>query len=216
MLTFFERHLPHYHLPDATYFITIRLAGSMPVEAVLRLQEEYEVNLRRLGWIFSGAALASARYQEQKRHFARMDTLLDQALHGPRWLSQPECARIVMDCIHELDPKHYHLHAFCLMSNHVHLLIDQDGIPNPLPRRDGKHYTALSRAMRLMKGKSAALCNRVLGRSGLFWQHESYDHVVRDAREYERVLAYMANNPVKAGLVEDWQDWLYTFVGQLP
>ena len=39
MLTFFERRLPHYHLPDAIYFITIRLAGSVPVEAVLRLQE---------------------------------------------------------------------------------------------------------------------------------------------------------------------------------
>ncbi len=101
------------------------------------------------------------------------------------------------------------------MSNHVYLLIDQQGVPDPAPRRDGKHYTALSRAMRLLKGKSAALCNRVLGRSGPFWQHESYDHVVRDAREYERILAYIANNPVKAGLVEDWQDWPYTFVGQL-
>jgi putative transposase len=215
MVTFFERRLPHYHLPDATYFITIRLAGSLPVEAVLRLQEEYEANLRRLERLFSGEALASARYQEQKRHFARMDALLDQALHGPHWLSQPECARIVMDCIHELDPKHYHLHAFCVMSNHVHLLIDQQGIPDPHRRQDGKHYTALSRALRLLKGKSAALCNRVLGRGGLFWQHESYDHVVRDAQEYERILAYIVNNPVKAGLVEDWQDWPYTFVGQL-
>jgi len=215
MLTFFERRLPHYHLPDAIYFITIRLAGSVPVEAVLRLQEEYEANLRRLERLFSGEVLASACYQEQKRHFARMDALLDQGLHGPRWLSQPECARIVMDCIHELDPEHYHLHAFCVMSNHVHLLIDQQGIPDPHPRRDGKNYTALSRAMRLLKGKSAALCNRVLGRSGPFWQHESYDHVVRDAREYERILAYIVNNPVKAGLVEDWQDWPYTFVGQL-
>jgi REP element-mobilizing transposase RayT len=216
MVTFFERHLPHYHLPDATYFITIRLAGSLPVVALLRLQEEYEANLRRLERIFSGAALASARYQEQKRHFARVDALLDQAFHGPRWLSRAECARIVIDCIHELDPKHYHLHAFCLMSNHVHLLIDQQDISNPLPRRDGKHYTALSRAMRLLKGKSATLCNRVLGRSGPFWQHESYDHVVRDVREYQGILVYIANNPVKAGLVEDWQDWPYTFlVGQL-
>jgi hypothetical protein len=105
MVTFFERHLPHYHLPDATYFITLRLADSLPAEAVLRLQEEYEANLRRLEQKFSGAALVSARYQEQKRYFARIDALLDRALHGPRWLSQPECARIVMDCIHELDPR---------------------------------------------------------------------------------------------------------------
>lgn len=213
MTTFFERHLPHYHPPNATYFITFRLADSLPWEAVRRLQEQYEAEIRRLEQTLSGAALAEARYHEQKRHFGRMDELLDRALHGPRWLAEPECARIVMEYIRELEPAHYRLHAFCLMSNHVHLLIDQQNIPAPAPRRDEKHYTALSRALRLLKGKSAALCNRHLGRrEKAFWQHESYDHVVRNAREYERILAYIVNNPVKAGLVTDWQDWPYTFV----
>lgn len=141
-----------------------------------------------------------------------MDGLLDQALHGPRWLAQPEYANIVMQTIHALAPEHYHLHAFSLLSNHAHLLLDQQGIPAPPPRRDGKTYTALSRAMRLLKRESAARCNRVLGRQGVFWQHESYDHVVRDAGEFARILAYIVNNPVKAGLVADWQDWPYTYV----
>ena len=202
MTTFFYRHLPHFHPPHATYFVTFRLAGSLPVEVVQRLQEEHEAELRRLEQNLTGAALHQACYEEQKRHLARLDELLDRALHGPRWLTQPECARIVMDCIHELDPAQYRLHAFCLMSNHVHLLIDQQEMEEPAPRRDGKHYTALSRALRLLKGKSAALCNRSLGRSGkAFWQHESYDHVVRNEREYERILEYIVNNPVKAGLV---------------
>ncbi len=212
MVTFFRRHLPHYHLPDATYFITLRLAGSLPLAVVMRLREELDEEQRRLARQFSGEALRQARYEAQKRHFGRVDRLLDQALHGPRWLSQPECARIVMQTLHALAPEHYHLHAFCLMSNHVHILIDQQGIPEPPPRRDGKHYTALSRAMRLLKGRSAALCNQALGRRGAFWQHESYDHVVRDEREFERILAYIVNNPVKAGLVTDWQDWPYTWV----
>lgn len=63
--------------------------------------------------------------------------------------------------------------------------------------------------------KTAALCNRYLGRNGAFWQHESYDHIVRSEREYERILAYIVNNPVRAGIVKDWRDWPYTFVGQL-
>lgn len=212
MTVFFQRHLPHYHLPNATYFITFRLAGSLPLEAAARLQAEYEEEQRRLEHQFSGKALYEARYQAQKRHFARIDGLLDQDLHGPRWLARPECARIVMETIHAFMPEEYHLHAFCLMNNHVHLLIDQQDIPEPPPRRDGKHYTALSRAMRLLKGKSGALCNQVLGRSGPFWQHESYDHIVRDEQEFERILAYIANNPVKAGLVENWEDWPYTYV----
>lgn len=212
MSIYFRRHLPHYHLPDATYFITFRLAGSLPLDALARLREEYETQCRRLECTLQGAELRAARYQAQKQHFARMDALLDQALHGPHYLTQPHCARIVMDCIHELEPEHYHLHAFCLMSNHIHLLIDQQGIPDPPPRRDGKHYTALSRALRLLKGKSSALCNHALGRRGAFWQHESYDHVVRNAGEFTRILAYIVNNPVKANLVQDWQKWPYTYV----
>lgn len=212
MTTFFRRNLPHYHLPDATYFITIRLAGSLPVAVAMRLEEEYEKEQRRLAGRLSGDALREARYKAQKRHFARVDSLLDQARHGPRWLAQPECAAIVVQTVHALAPAHYRLHAFCLMSNHAHLLIDQQGIPEPPPRRDGKRYTALSRAMRLLKGQSGTLCNRALGRQGAFWQHESYDHVVRDEREFERILAYIVNNPVKAGLVSDWQEWPYTYV----
>ncbi len=212
MVTFFQRHLPHYHLPDATYFITLRLAGSLLLAVVTRLQEELEEEQRRLERRFSGEALGQARYEAQKRHFGRVDRLLHHALHGPQWLARPECAHIVMHTLHALTPEHYHLHAFCLMSNHAHLLMDQQGIPDPPRRHDGKRYTALSRAMRLLKGQSAALCNQALGRRGAFWQHESYDHVVRDEGEFDRVLAYIINNPVKAGLVTDWQDWPYTWV----
>ncbi|MCA2000322.1 MAG: transposase [Chloroflexi bacterium] len=212
MTTFFRRNLPHYHLPNAAYFITFRLAGSLPFEAAQRLREEYEAEERRLKRELSGKALYEARYQAQKRYFARVDKVLDQALYGRRWLAQPECAKIVMEMLHSFHDQEYHLHAFCLMSNHVHLLIDQQDIPEPTPRHDGKSYTALSRAMRLLKRRSAALCNQSLERSGPFWQHESYDHVVRNEGEFERILAYIANNPVKAGLVEHWFDCPYTYV----
>lgn len=214
MTTFFRRNLPHYHIPNAAYFITFRLTGSLPLEVVKRLQEEYENEVLRLERQFSGKALYEARYQEQKRYFARVDKALDQALYGPRWLAQPECAKIVMEMLHSFDGEQYHLHAFCLMSNHVHLLIDQQDIAEPPARYDGKHSTALSRAMRLLKRRSAALCNQILERSGPFWQHESYDHVVRNEGEFERILAYIANNPVKAGLVTDWSDWPYTYVNR--
>lgn len=212
MTTFFRRNLPHYHQTNATYFITFRLAGSLPLQVFQRLEEEYQAELHRLEKVRSGAQLVAARYAAQKRHFARFDSLLDQARHGPRWLAHPECAQIVMNCIRELEPAHYHLHAFCIMPNHVHLLIDQQDIADPTPRRDSKHYTALSRALRLLKAKSAALCNRALAREGAFWQHESYDHLVRNAREYERILGYILENPVKAGWVANWEEWPYTYL----
>ncbi len=212
MSEIFYRNLPHYHLPNATYFITFRLAGSLPVEDWKRLKEEYEQEKRLLVTRFQGRALQDERYESQKRYFARLDALLDRARSGPHWLREKRVADIVAQQIHTLHPDYYHLHAYCLMSNHVHLLIDQQDIPDPPPRQDGKHYTALSRAMRQLKSKSGYACMQLLGLQGDFWQHESYDHVVRNEKEYEQILAYILNNPVKAGLVEDWQQWPYTYV----
>jgi len=214
MGVFFRRHLPHIHVPGATYFITFRLAGSLPGEVLMRVQEAYQAYLRRLECALSGSAMQAERYRAQKRYFAHLDALLDQVRYGPRWLAQKECAQIVATCIRELAPTHYRLHAFCIMPNHVHMLIDQQGVSEPALRVHGRIYTALSRAMRLLKGKSAALCNRYLGRRGPFWQHESYDHLVRDEKEYERILAYIIINPIRAGLGPDWEQWPYTYVAE--
>ncbi|MEW5986568.1 MAG: hypothetical protein AB1791_08050 [Chloroflexota bacterium] len=62
-----------------------------------------------------------------------------------------------------------------------------------------------------MKGYTAGQANLLLERTGAFWQHESYDHYVRDAAELERIVAYVVNNPVKAGLVTDWQEWPWAY-----
>ena len=212
MTIFFQRNLPHYHLPNAAYFITFRLAGSLPLKTLERLREENEAEGRSLAVKFHGRDLYEERYKAQKRHFARYDALLDRTEHGPRWLSEPRFAEIVMSEIRALDPNFYHLHTCCLMSNHAHLLIDQQDIPDPPPRKDGKHYTALSSAMRQLKSKSGYACAQLLGTYGAFWQHESYDHVVRNEKEFERILAYIVNNPVKAGLIVEWQRWPYTYV----
>jgi hypothetical protein len=58
---------------------------------------------------------------------------------------------------------------------------------------------------------TARACNRVLGRRGAFWQHESYDHWVRDADELERIVLYLEDNPVKAGLARNAWEWLFSF-----
>ncbi|MBU2583853.1 MAG: hypothetical protein KKH32_00820, partial [Bacteroidetes bacterium] len=65
--------------------------------------------------------------------------------------------------------------------------------------------------LRKLKGSTANKCNKLLNRSGAFWQHESYDHVVRDIKELQRIVKYVLNNPVKAGLCEKWEDWKYSY-----
>jgi REP-associated tyrosine transposase len=65
--------------------------------------------------------------------------------------------------------------------------------------------------MKSLKGFTAWECNRALGRKGTFWQQESYDHVIRDSAEFQRIVRYVLNNPVKAGLVKDWREWKWNY-----
>jgi putative transposase len=65
--------------------------------------------------------------------------------------------------------------------------------------------------LRLIKGSTARACNAALRRTGAFWQHESYDHVVRNGEELEQTIWYVLNNPVKARLVDSWEQWQWTY-----
>jgi REP element-mobilizing transposase RayT len=128
--------------------------------------------------------------------FAWMDRYLDSARGGPLYLKQEPVAQVVIGSIqHCAEQLHYYdLHAFVVMANHVHLLV--------LPR------ISPSRFLQTVKGYTAREANRLLGRTGQpFWQAESYDHWVRDEREWERIGAYIENNPVRAGLVTRAEDY---------
>jgi REP element-mobilizing transposase RayT len=111
------------------------------------------------------------------------------------YLRQPDIARIVLDSIHKgVDLGHYEIGAYVIMANHVHLLIRPKIAPD--------------RLLKSLKGATAREANRLLGRTGEpFWQKESYDHWVRNHREFERIQAYIETNPVKAGLVRSPRDY---------
>ena len=120
--------------------------------------------------------------------FVAMDRLLDSESAGPLYLRRPEIAKLVAEAICYRDGGHYHLHAWVVMSNHVHMLVT--------PR------VAVSTLMQSLKRFTAREANLVLRRTGqVFWQDESYDHLVRDQAEFERIVSYIEMNPVRAGLV---------------
>ena len=108
-----------------------------------------------------------------------MDRLLDEARSGPVCLRQPAIADMVVEIIrHNAEVlNRYDLHAYVVMPNHVHLLISP---LVPLP--------ALTKAL---KGFTAKLANQMMHLTGApFWQQESYDHLVRDHKELERIREY--------------------------
>ena len=134
--------------------------------------------------------------------FAAMDKLVDDARTGPLFLMQANVANEVLTSIeHGAQLGHYEVHAWVIMPNHVHLLI------TPL--------VSGSRLLGSLKSSSAKRANVLLGRTGRpFWQDESYDHLVRNDEEFGRIRRYIENNPVKAGLSVNPEDYLWSSGGR--
>lgn len=194
---YYDRNLPHRLPPGEAIFLTFRLAGTLPQVVLDQLQAELELAQTQQ------QPTPDQRYNEQKRYFGRFDKLLAQADYGPTWLAQPAIAALVARSLHYFDGKNYDLLCYCLMPNHVHVVV---ALPDDAP--------LLLKTLQRLKGYTATQANKLLGRSGAFWQAESYDHVVRKD-ELARIIAYVVENPVKAGLVEDWQQWPHTYLAEL-
>jgi putative transposase len=127
---------------------------------------------------------------------AERDSFLDQG-SGNCWLRQPEIARIVEEALLHFDGERYRLIAWTVMPNHVHVLIE------PLAEH------RLGDIVSSWKRFSARSANRALGRSGPFWLDDYWDTYIRNERHLESTVAYIENNPVKAGLVKEPEDWLW-------
>jgi putative transposase len=202
---YYRRFLPHWQPPGATLFVTFRLAGSLPQAVLEDLQTRRDRDAQELEQITDPTERKKKEYLAERRAFGRWDAALDAASTGPRWLSSPAIAALVVDAVNHRDGRVFGLLAFCVMSNHVHLVC------TPLESADGTYY-ALHDIQQSLKSYTARRANAILARHGAFWQRENYDHVVRDKAELTRILAYVIRNPVKAGLVEEWEAWPWTYL----
>jgi putative DNA methylase len=213
---FARRRLPHWFVPTAAHFVTYRLAGTIPAEVFQRLQAEHRARLARPPG--PGHTRSQHRELAQKQLFALYDHYLDDA-REIRWLAKPAIAAVVRNNLYHHNGSKYHLLAYSVMPNHVHVLLqpcaevyrpaegpEQEG-GTAIEQPDGT--SPLSRIMHSLKSYTAHEANKILKRAGSFWQGESYDHWVRDADELARIVEYIRFNPVKAGLVGNPQDWFF-------
>ena len=178
--------------------------NSLPPAVVAELQAQREKELQ-------AAKGAEERYEIQKKYFGHYDEWLDRCQHGHDWLRQDAVAQIVADEIHKEASRQYELYAYCIMPNHVHLLI-LSLIEKFPPSNMKSAISPIAEIMRLLKGRTARYCNLALNRAGKFWHHEYYDHFVRNEKEMERIIRYILNNPGKAGLAKEWKEWKFTYV----
>jgi putative transposase len=211
---FTRRCLPHWYVPGAAFFVTYRLFDTLPAEARERLRMRREQLLREKA--APGTTLVERRRRAHKLWFAEYDGYLDGNRRKP-WLADAGVGSIVRSNLYHHHGRKYHLMAYCVMPNHVHVVLQPIEVREQLSisrnqdhvgeRDDG--ISPLSKIMHSLKSYTAHEANKQMDRSGAFWQRESYDHWIRDEEELERIVNYIQANPVTAGLVQRPQDWLF-------
>lgn len=116
----YRRNLPHLQPPGAALFLTFRLAGSLP-RSVLEQWKNEQKWLRHLEET-NPTYFARAKLDFERTWFAKFESVLDGASHGPLWLKDERIANLVADSFHYRDGKVFRLDAFSIMPNHAHVV----------------------------------------------------------------------------------------------
>ena len=176
---------PHFEAAYWVQSITFRLHDSVTTDLLQQWREE-------LG-------LLCAQDRDDPRMLAlrsRLDEYED-AGNGACHLRDPRIGMIMEQALLHFDGQRYSLIEWCVMPNHVHVLIETI------------RGHALSDVVHSWKSFTAKEANRILERRGKFWRADYYDRYVRDERHLATVRAYIRQNPVKAGLCERAEAWRF-------
>jgi REP element-mobilizing transposase RayT len=190
-----SRRLPHWEVKDAVYFVTFRLADSLPKKALQKLDSERKDILATASQM--GRSLTTSERRRMGQLQARwLERSLDTG-QGDCFLRNASIAQVVANALKEFDDSRHLLFAWAVMPNHVHVLFQTIG------------KISLSGILHSWKSYSAKAANQILERKGEFWQREYYDHLIRNAAEFDRAMRYILENPGKAGLNE-WP-WVWSW-----
>ena len=169
-------NLPHWDIPDKLQFVTFRLADSIPQSRLV----EYRYNMNT--WLsLHPKPWSYADEQEYNKLKNTYEKWLD-AGYGECVMKDPAIRSVIMDSLLHDDGKCYDLLHFCIMPNHVHLLL--------IPYR-GHELTSI---LRTIKTITAIRINRKLGRTGRLWMKESFDTVIRTEEQCTKVVRYISHN----------------------
>ena len=192
-LHFYRNHLPHWEVENGTYFVTLRLHGTLPrpIEQQLRaLRREYASDQQ--------APILQQNIMKHMEHW--LDNLSDR-----RYLAEPAVATTVVDSIGYFQHQNiWDVLEYVVMPNHLHMLFN---IMNG----------SLKHTMTSFKRWTAGQAQKALNlKQRHFWQEDWFDHWVRSHEEYLGLVDYIRLNPVKAGLVKHYQDWPYVTKTESP
>jgi REP element-mobilizing transposase RayT len=209
MKTEYKQRLPHIQPIGAAFFVTFRLYESVPKSKITELKDKYEIEINIAKTIKDLHQSNFEIFNLRKQYLVEYDQLLDKIKGGPMYLADQSIKDILKVQLHRFDNDLYQLLCYCIMSNHVHLLIDTS------IQLEDKHddyqlemqYKPLDSIMKSIKGPSAWYANIYLDRKGQFWERESFDLYIRNEKMLNNVINYILENPVKAKMVEKWDDY---------
>lgn len=175
--------LPHWQQQDTTYFVTIRLADSLPASLLQQWQEEREAWMR-----WNPKPWSPKQDKEYRLRFTgTIERWLD-AGHGSCLFRRPVVAHLIGTALGYFDGVRYRFHSWVVMPNHAHLLFSL------------LEGTRLEAQIQSWKGFTARAINRELGRTGSLWQKDYHDRMVRNGKHFVNCARYIRSNPTTASL----------------
>jgi REP element-mobilizing transposase RayT len=185
--------LPHGEKEEGLYFLTVHLADSVPKSVLTKIAERHRI--------------LEAAKENNVHLLPEQKTLLD-AYSQPRIeeyfdgnagscaFMDHRIAGAMAAALRSHEGKHYRLLAWCIMPNHVHVVV------RLFPGKE------LATVVKAWKNFSAKAAKHALGRKGRFWPRDYYERLIRNGDEFGRAIRYVVENPAKAGL-KDW-GWVWS------
>lgn len=173
-------YLPHADLAGRSFSVTYRLADALPSGVVQTLREEV-----------LGHPAAELKLRR------RIEQWCDRG-HGSCVLRRPEVARLIIENWRHFAGERYRLESFVVMPNHVHVLVTP---------AEGQ---ALAGIVGSWKSFTAKRIAELTGMPAPIWQADYWDRFIRDESHRWRTTEYIRNNPVRAGLCGNPEDWLWS------
>jgi REP element-mobilizing transposase RayT len=188
---FWQGHLPHWEVEDGKYFVTVHLRGAIPQSGRTRV-----ANIaKRLRLVDREDETQALRLQ--RLIFKEMEAWLDRAEQSAH-LNRPDLAEMVIEAIeHRQQERVWNVFEYVVMPTQLHLFFETG---------DGH----IKRVTELFKRWTGHQAGKLLNLDGnRFWQVEWFDHWSRSDEESQRIIEYIRQNPVKAGLKETYIEWPY-------
>ncbi len=192
-------YLPHCDKPGLAQFVTFRLWDSMPASQ----RGEWEHLIAIFGRsdaprssISGDASLPGAQNIALREQRIKLEEYLDRGL-GECFLRDPRIAALAESAMLHHHGQRFRMLAWVVMPNHVHALVEVWTVP-------------LSKIVQNWKSIISVQANKLLGRTGRFWQPEYWDRFMRDAGQALKAIHYIENNPVKASLCRSPEAWPFS------